>query len=707
MYDAELSLRDYVQIFLRRWWVVALTTIVCTALALVWTERQTPMYSSSASVLINQANASDLFDPVGTGTGSAVAARMAATEARFLTSGLVSDEAISRLGYEAFVDVSEDKFTDVLTVTATADGPSQAQDIAQTYVETYVEVREQRFVNERTSIANQLVERLAEIDLQIANATDADRVRLEALRVDVAESYDLISLTAGLAESSGTVVIDKASLPEAPFSPQVNRNVALGFVLGLMSGAGLVLLLEALDRSVKSREILESLTPGAPNLAIVPSLGKSMQRRDTLLLHGDPTGPCAEAFRTLRASLQYVAVDDRARVIQVVSAHSGAGKTTVAANLALTLAHAGHKVVVIDGDLRRPRLHQVFGVEQVPGLTSAIIGAVPLSECIQRLKGEGLNPFVLTSGPIPPGPAQLLGSSIAARVIEGLRTLADYVIIDTAPVLPAADTAVLSRYVDASILVVDASKTKRADVTLVFEQLELAGAPIVGTVLNKVRRRSGLFGSGYGYGYGGYQADGAAKRSGLAGWFSRSGDGAKIKQLRSNEIPHIEAAPRKAPAAPVAGQSQKAGTPVSTGATAPKTRTAASVREANEKARSESSPMTQPLVWNTETKDQPNGESSEASRSNGASGSRRENSNNPRPAGVANPNASAGSNTADDSAPAFFVAAADSVPVMAADGLAPSFINNGLAPETQLKKAPGGGEAARKPDWADEIWLTD
>ena len=134
MYDAELSLRDYVQIFLRRWWVVALTTIVCTALALVWTERQTPMYSSSASVLINQANASDLFDPVGTGTGSAVAARMAATEARFLTSGLVSDEAISRLGYEAFVDVSEDRFTDVLTVTATADGPSQAQDIAQTYV---------------------------------------------------------------------------------------------------------------------------------------------------------------------------------------------------------------------------------------------------------------------------------------------------------------------------------------------------------------------------------------------------------------------------------------------------------------------------------------------------------------------------------------------------------------------------------------------
>lgn len=95
------------QIFLRRWGVVALTTIACTALALAWTAQQTPLYSSSASVLINQANASDLFDPVGSGTGSAAAARVTATEARFLTSGLVSDEAISRLGYEAYVDVSE------------------------------------------------------------------------------------------------------------------------------------------------------------------------------------------------------------------------------------------------------------------------------------------------------------------------------------------------------------------------------------------------------------------------------------------------------------------------------------------------------------------------------------------------------------------------------------------------------------------------
>ena len=171
-------------------------------------------------------------------------------------------------------------------------------------------------------------------------------------------------------------------------------------------------------------------------------------------------------------------------------------------------------------------------------------------------------------------------------------------IIDTAPVLPAADTAVLSRYVDASILVVDASKTKRADVTLVFEQLELAGAPIVGTVLNKVRRRSGLFGSGYGYGYGGYQADGCREKvrtSGLV--LAQRGRREDQNSSVANEIPHIEGGTpegpwqlqlqdshrRLAPRCPLVRQRRK-------------TRTATSVREANEKARSESSPMTQPLV---------------------------------------------------------------------------------------------------------------
>lgn len=546
VHDSELSLSDYIQIFLRRAWVLVLTALACVVLALVWTARQTPMYSSSASVLINQANASDLFDPVGTGNSLSYAERQAATEARFLTSGIVSDEAINRLGYEAYVDVREDSFADVLTVTATSADAAEAQQIAQTYAEAYVDVREQRFASERTATANQLAERLAEIDLQIAGASGEDLVRLQAFRSDVAESLDLLNLTAGLAEDSGTIIIDNAFLPQAPFTPRTNRNVALSLVLGLMAGAGLVLLLEALDRSVKSREVLESLTPGAPNLAIIPSLGKSLQRRDTLVSQSDPTGASAEAFRTLRASLQYVAVDDSARVIQVASAHSAAGKTTVAANLAITLAQAGQRVVVIDADLRRPRLHQLFGVEQVPGLTSAIIGAAPLSDCIQRLPEKGSNPFVLASGPIPPGPAELLGSAAAARAVELIRDLADYVIIDTAPVLPVADTTVLSRYVDASILVADASNTKRADVAQAFERLEQAGAPVIGTVLNKVKRRPGLlgYGYGYGYGYGGYQQDGGGAKPGLVGWFSRGGDDAKIERLHGSDVPRIKAAPR-------------------------------------------------------------------------------------------------------------------------------------------------------------------
>jgi len=528
-----------------------LATTLFVVLALAWTASRTPLYSSSASVLINQANASDLFDPVSTGNAAA-GGRQVATEARFFTSGIVSDEAIDRLNFEAFVDVSQDSSADVLTVRATSPDPVEAQTIAQTYAEAYVDVREERFASERTATANELAERLADIDLEIATAAGADLIRLQSFRGDVAESLDLLNLTAGLAADSGIIIIDNASLPEDPFQPRTARNMALGLILGLMTGAGLVLLLEALDHSVKDRETLESLTPGAPNLAVIPALGKSIERRDMLVSKSDPNGLSAEAFRTLRAGLQYVAVDDSAHVIQIASAHSAAGKTTVAANLAITLAQAGYRVVVMDADLRRPRLHQLFDTPQVPGLTSVIIGTSSVNDCIQRVVGDnGSTLYVLPSGPIPPGPAELLGSSAGEKAIRQISKAADYVIIDTPPVLPVADTVVLSRYVDASILVVDASKTTQEDVTFAFERLGQAGAPVIGTVLNRVKRSFRVGGYGYGYGgYGGYAPADDVSQSKVASWFSRSRtDSAHIERLSDANIPRPKVAKKDRPEA--------------------------------------------------------------------------------------------------------------------------------------------------------------
>ncbi len=548
MHQDELTLRDYLNIFLRRWWVVALCTVGCLAAALLWTARQTPLYESSAAILINQTSASDAYDPLGGASPYSYADRQVKNEARFLGSDVVSEAAIAQLGYEAYVDVTTDNSADILTVSSSSDDAAQAQEIAQTYAETYVEVREQRFRSDRVSTSVKLAEQLADVDLQLVDAVSEDRARLLTLRRDLADSLDLLSITLDLSDDTGAQVIDNADLPESPYTPRVNRNVALGGVLGLMLGAGIALGLESLDRSVRSRAMLESLTPGAPNLAAIPALKKSRNRSDMLVTLNDPTGPAAEAFRTLRASLQYVAVDDDARIIQIASAHSADGKTTVSANLALALAQAGRSVAVIDADLRRPRIHELFGVPQVPGLTSAIIGSAPLDQCVQKIPGAGNgNAWVMPSGPLPPGPSELLGSKATKSIITKIAKLVDFVIIDTPPVLAVADTVVLSQHVHASILVVDAKKTTRADVVEAFERLQQAGSPVVGTVLNKVSRRPGSYGYGYGYDYGSDDSS----RSGLLGWFGRGNDDRPaVQKLGSEDSSKLESAMRQRQAPP-------------------------------------------------------------------------------------------------------------------------------------------------------------
>ena len=532
MPQSELTLRDYLNIFRRRSWIVALGAALGVLGAFVLTARQTPLYQSSAVVLINQTSASEIYDPLGGGSPYSYAERLAENEARFLGSGLVADAAIEALGYEAYIDVRTDDYADVLTIFATSSDPTEAQEVAQTYAETYVEVRKERFRAERLSTANKLAEQLAEVDLQLVDAGEEDRARLLTLRRDLADSLDLLSITVNLAENTGAQVIDDAQIPASPFTPRPNRNIVLGGVLGLLIGGGLVLGLEALDRSVRSREMLEALTPGAPNLAGIPAVKSARGREDLLVTVRNPTGAGAEAFRTLRAALQYVAVDDQARVIQIASAHSAAGKTTVSANLAVALAQAGRSVAVIDADLRRPRIHQLFDVAQAPGLTSAIIGSAPLDRCIQKIPDvDGGKAWVMPSGPIPPGPSELLGSKAASAIISKLAELVDYVIIDTPPVLAVADTVVLSQHVDASILVVDAKKTRRADVVEAYERLQQASAPVVGTVLNKLSRRPGSSRYGYGYGYG----DGTG-RAGVLGWFSRGGeDDTTVERLSDGE----------------------------------------------------------------------------------------------------------------------------------------------------------------------------
>ena len=533
MIEDELTLSDYVAVLRRRLPVVVGLFVAMVSLAAMWSWSATPMYRSTARVLLNQADASEIFESQSV-QNSSFADRLAANEVALIESQLVADVAESRLGFKAEVSASTQSKADVVSVSAEDADPERAQRITQTFVQAYLDVRLQQYVNERVGVAEQLLERLASLDAQIATASFDDAERLEELRDGLATQYDQLNISADLGTTSGARVIDEADLPEAPFAPQTARNVALGGVLGLILGVGVALLLESLDRSVRSRDALEAITPGVPVLALIPSV----RRTPELITLSEPSGRDSEAFRTLRAALEFASVDGEVKVVQVTSASPAAGKTTTAANLAVALAQAGRSVALVDADLRRPRIHQVFEAADglAGGLTSAILGRTNLVDSAHELDLGNGRLWVYPSGPLPPGPAELLGSKRTGWVFEKLRESFDIVIVDAPPVLPVADALVLSRLVDATVLVANAKKTRRDELANAYEALDQAGARVIGTILNQA---SADLGYGYGYGYG-YAVEPQRRRFGFGR--QRSSGYQPTTMLDPGELPRFEAA---------------------------------------------------------------------------------------------------------------------------------------------------------------------
>jgi capsular exopolysaccharide synthesis family protein len=236
----------------------------------------------------------------------------------------------------------------------------------------------------------------------------------------------------------------------------------------------------------------------------------------------------AEAYRALRTAVKFAELDRSMRVIQVTSGSQGEGKTTTVANLALMLTQAGHRVAVACCDLRRPQVHERFGAVVAPGLADVVLGDCTLAEAVQPV-GDLL--YLLPAGQSPPNPSELLGSGRAERVIAALAEEMDYVIIDTTPVLPVTDSIVVSRFVDATILVVAAGATTRNEIGRTIAALELAQAPLVGAVLNR-SELSDRNAYGYTYGRAGY----ASKRSSYSS--TRSSDGKRRRGRRSKVDPN-------------------------------------------------------------------------------------------------------------------------------------------------------------------------
>jgi capsular exopolysaccharide synthesis family protein len=301
-------------------------------------------------------------------------------------------------------------------------------------------------------------------------------------------------------EAGDVEVVDPAAVPVTPDPTRRAMKLMLALMLGMVVGTSGALLLEQLDRRIRSAEEVERAA-GVPVMARVPELaggtgGAGVERP---IIVTEARTPAAESFRTLQTMVRFARAEGT-RVLAVTSASAGEGKSTIAANLALAKAEHGRRVLLIDADLPRPVQHEVFDVPLAPGLSDVLIGEATLEQATREV-GERVD--LITAGTAVPHSAELIGTEAFRALLARARDSYDLVLLDTPPVLMIADTTLIGTMTDGVLLVARAERTDRNALALAARQLRQVGAPLIGTVLNGVSRAVG-YGYGYAYGYHGY-----------------------------------------------------------------------------------------------------------------------------------------------------------------------------------------------------------
>jgi capsular exopolysaccharide synthesis family protein len=491
----EATFGTYLAVLRRRkWWVISFTLLGLVA-SLGYSLIQPKAYSATAQLLVKPENASI----TNGATPQAITPTDVLTELQLVTSAPVKAAVGRKLGSVPSISVAEVGQTNVIAVTGTAANPAHAASIANAYANAFVTYQRSAAIDNLTAAETQLSQQISTIDAQAKSleSNPAAAAQVTALLTQEAALKEQLAQlqVSGAVTTGGVQVVTPATAPSAPSSPKPSRNAVLGFILGLLFGIGVAFVVEHLDDTVYEKEELERLVPGTRVLALIPMVGSWKNKGRTFVVtRSEPNSIASEAYRSLRTSLQFIAHETKAKVMLVTSPTESEGKTTTVANLGVVLANAGERVAIVSCDLRHPRVGSFLGLNEQVGLTAVLLGQRSLDEVLQAVPGvKGLS--MLATGERPSDPTGVLSSDRLAGVLDDLRQQFDVVLVDSPPVLPVTDAAILAQAVDATLLVVAAEQTRRKDLRRAIEALSLVQATVVGVVLNEV-----TMSTGYGYG---------------------------------------------------------------------------------------------------------------------------------------------------------------------------------------------------------------
>lgn len=436
-----MSLQDFLKLLRSRWVTVCVTTLAALLGAVAVTLLTTPLYQASTKLFVSTAASSSLSDLY---QGNRFSQERVVSYSELLIGETLAQRTIDKLSLDmdatslrAHIKASSKPDSVLIDLTVLDQSPIRARDIAN-------------------ALSDEFVVMIRELETPEDGAKPDARV----------------------------VVEQRATIPQHPVIPRTLLNLSIGLAVGALSGIGLAYVRDRLDNTVKNQQMLEEIT-GSGLVANIPF--DKERRADPAISFTSDNSAIAEAFRTFRTNLQFLEVDSRPRVLVVASSLPAEGKTTTAMNLALALAEGDHNVVLVDGDMRRPKLDKYFNLIGSVGFSTVLSGRASLEEVLQKTSIPGLT--VLTSGAVPPNPSELLGSLAAQKVLNELRTSFDYVVVDSSPLLAVTDAAVLAAEADGVLVIARFGETKREQLVHAVGYLTNVGARILGAVFTMTPAR--------------------------------------------------------------------------------------------------------------------------------------------------------------------------------------------------------------------------
>ncbi|MBU3994550.1 MAG: polysaccharide biosynthesis tyrosine autokinase [Actinobacteria bacterium] len=470
-----MELRDYIRVLRKNWLLIVVITLIGVGAAAAYSLTRTPLYESTSKVFVSAQGTSSVAElqQGNSFTQARVSTYVSLVSTQTVLVPVIGELELNTSSEELAAKVSASAALNTLIINITV---SDADPVLA------------------AELADAIAESLA--------------VTVEAIERPAGSEVSPVRLTQ----------VQQAQVASAPASPNVPVNLALGLLVGLALSVGIAVLREVLDTRVRNERDVRELTE-SPILGGIAFDPKAKDR--PLIVQEDPRSPRAESFRALRTNLQFIDLDGRKSFV-VTSSIQSEGKSTTTANLAIAMADAGLKVMLVDADMRRPKLASYLGLEGGAGLSDVLAGRAQLADVVQRWGRQTL--YVLLAGTVPPNPSELLGSKAMTQLIGDLESAFDVVLFDMPPLLPVTDAAVVAKAAGGAIVVVAVGRTTRHQLEGAIDSLDQAGAKVAGLVLSMIPTKGpDSYGYGrYGYGHYGYGYTAAAEPKGRRGRRSKA-----------------------------------------------------------------------------------------------------------------------------------------------------------------------------------------